>query len=367
MVVDDLAAKQVSDADATATATTRCSSAASARTSRSPNGLAFWCVSDNLRKGAATNAVQIAELLRAQGHGAGRGVAPAGSGDRRIGGCGDPVQRRQRSLTVELPCAPSSSPWPTTARTTPAGRCSPAASTVQETLEQALAKITGEPIRVTASGRTDAGVHALGPGRQLSQPRRGSRPRCSRKALNAELPRDMAVLVASTRRADDFHAIARRRAQALPLRDRTTGRSRDVFAPPLRLARIAAARRGGHAPRGRRRSSARTTSPASRRPARRASRASARCTSCERRARGRGAGRPRSSVEVEADGFLYNMVRTIVGTLVEVGRGAQREELARRGARRPRPPRRRRRPRRRRVCSWCASTTSRRRLPSVRR
>lgn len=29
----------------------------------SPAGLAFWCVSDNLRKGAATNAVQIAELL----------------------------------------------------------------------------------------------------------------------------------------------------------------------------------------------------------------------------------------------------------------------------------------------------------------
>ncbi len=27
-------------------------------------GLAFWCVSDNLRKGAATNAVQIAELLQ---------------------------------------------------------------------------------------------------------------------------------------------------------------------------------------------------------------------------------------------------------------------------------------------------------------
>jgi aspartate-semialdehyde dehydrogenase len=28
-----------------------------------PNGLAFWCVSDNLRKGAALNAVQIAEVL----------------------------------------------------------------------------------------------------------------------------------------------------------------------------------------------------------------------------------------------------------------------------------------------------------------
>ncbi len=31
-----------------------------------PNGLSFWCVSDNLRKGAATNAVQIAELLAQQ-------------------------------------------------------------------------------------------------------------------------------------------------------------------------------------------------------------------------------------------------------------------------------------------------------------
>jgi aspartate-semialdehyde dehydrogenase len=28
------------------------------------NGLAFWCVSDNLHKGAATNAVQIAEYLQ---------------------------------------------------------------------------------------------------------------------------------------------------------------------------------------------------------------------------------------------------------------------------------------------------------------
>ena len=29
-----------------------------------PNGLVFWCVSDNLRKGAATNAVQIAEWIQ---------------------------------------------------------------------------------------------------------------------------------------------------------------------------------------------------------------------------------------------------------------------------------------------------------------
>ena len=32
------------------------------------NGLNFWCVSDNLRKGAATNAVQIAQLLLKKGY-----------------------------------------------------------------------------------------------------------------------------------------------------------------------------------------------------------------------------------------------------------------------------------------------------------
>jgi aspartate-semialdehyde dehydrogenase len=31
------------------------------------NGLVFWCVSDNLRKGAALNSVQIAELVAARG------------------------------------------------------------------------------------------------------------------------------------------------------------------------------------------------------------------------------------------------------------------------------------------------------------
>ena len=40
-------------------------SAASAGTRRSSNGLAFFCSSDNLRKGAALNAVQIAELILA--------------------------------------------------------------------------------------------------------------------------------------------------------------------------------------------------------------------------------------------------------------------------------------------------------------
>ena len=32
-----------------------------------PNTFNFWCVSDNIRKGAATNAVQIAQLLLRKG------------------------------------------------------------------------------------------------------------------------------------------------------------------------------------------------------------------------------------------------------------------------------------------------------------
>lgn len=42
-----------------------------------PNGIALWCVSDNLRKGAATNAVQIAEYL------AKHGLRPAATGAGR--------------------------------------------------------------------------------------------------------------------------------------------------------------------------------------------------------------------------------------------------------------------------------------------
>ncbi len=34
--------------------------------STGPNGLALWAVNDNLRKGAALNAIQIAELILAR-------------------------------------------------------------------------------------------------------------------------------------------------------------------------------------------------------------------------------------------------------------------------------------------------------------
>jgi tRNA pseudouridine38-40 synthase len=64
--------------------------------------------------------------------------------------------------------------------------------TVQETLETALQQILKHPVRVTASGRTDAGVHALG---QVVNFFTGSSIPAGGllRGLNAALPRDVAV------------------------------------------------------------------------------------------------------------------------------------------------------------------------------
>ena len=72
-------------------------------------------------------------------------------------------------------------------------QCQPGKPTVQETLEDAIAKVTGQRVRVLASGRTDAGVHALG---QVVGFRTDSSlpPEVLLRALNANLPHDIAVL-----------------------------------------------------------------------------------------------------------------------------------------------------------------------------
>ena len=53
---------------------TTCSSAGSARDDAAENGLALYLSSDNLRKGAALNAIQIAELLLDSAHVRPRGL-----------------------------------------------------------------------------------------------------------------------------------------------------------------------------------------------------------------------------------------------------------------------------------------------------
>lgn len=56
--------------------------------------------------------------------------------------------------------------------------------TIQQTLETALGTILGHPVRVEASGRTDAGVHALGQVAAFSTERRPDQ-RALLKSLNA--------------------------------------------------------------------------------------------------------------------------------------------------------------------------------------
>jgi tRNA pseudouridine38-40 synthase len=77
----------------------------------------------------------------------------------------------------------------------------PNGRTVQETLERALADLTGaERVRLTASGRTDAGVHAVG---QVANFHTASHlsPHVVMRGVNARLPPDLIV-----RQADEVPA-----------------------------------------------------------------------------------------------------------------------------------------------------------------
>jgi tRNA pseudouridine38-40 synthase len=69
----------------------------------------------------------------------------------------------------------------------------PKQRTLQDTLEQTLEKITGQFSRVFASGRTDAGVHALGQVVSFETESTLS-AEILQRALNAELPHDMAAV-----------------------------------------------------------------------------------------------------------------------------------------------------------------------------
>jgi len=80
----------------------------------------------------------------------------------------------------------------------------PDLTTVQACLEEAIARIVAEPVKLYASGRTDAGVHALG---QVANFTTSCRiPTANlRRALNDVLPADVRVR-AVDEVAPDFHA-----------------------------------------------------------------------------------------------------------------------------------------------------------------
>src|SRR5207253_2857060 len=81
----------------------------------------------------------------------------------------------------------------------------PGKRTVQEELEATLARITGQRPKCIASGRTDAGVHALGQVVSFDSATKLP-PNVLAKALNAELPDDMLVFDVAQAPAG-FHAL----------------------------------------------------------------------------------------------------------------------------------------------------------------
>jgi len=77
-------------------------------------------------------------------------------------------------------------------------------TSIQGLLEEALARIEGQPVTLTGAGRTDAGVHALG---QVASVRVTSTLACERyvRALNVSLPEDVRVQRIEEM-PDTFHA-----------------------------------------------------------------------------------------------------------------------------------------------------------------
>ncbi len=195
---------------------------------------------------------------------------------------------------------------------TPHKKPRPSQPTVQGALEEALHAIFNTPIRVTGSGRTDAGVHALCQVAHCEIPKRFS-VRNLAKALNGVLPPDIKVLSAEDA-ASSFHARYRavrktylytilNSSVALPI-----GRQYYYFVPyTLDIARMRSEARfltGTHDFRALCKH-ARTKKDTKR--------TITRMTITRQK--------PFLHISIEANGFLHGMVRHIIGALIDVGRG----------------------------------------------
>ena len=151
----------------------------------SPNGLAFWCVSDNLRKGAATNAVQIAELLIRRG-----AQARCRRSSRSLAvSCQRGAELRSTSCgTFKLTLAYDGTNYRRLANAVAAAdAASNARSGAHE--DHGRRRIGSSPAAAPMPACTP-----WGKSRQLRSERRICRPTCCARPLNAELPDDIAVL-----------------------------------------------------------------------------------------------------------------------------------------------------------------------------
>ena len=186
----------------------------------------------------------------------------------------------------------------------------PNAVTVQEIIEKALVKIAGHPVRIHGSGRTDAGVHARGQVASVALTT-SLKPSVLCRALNANLPEDVRIL--SVREVDGkFHALfsAKRKEYRYQV---DCGVVADPFLRRYawhhpRSLDVCAMRRAGRLLKGRHDFTA-LSAKSERSPVRTVSKLTLTCQG------------NLLTIAVAADGFLYKMVRSIVGALVKVGEG----------------------------------------------
>ena len=187
--------------------------------------------------------------------------------------------------------------------------------TVQGTLEDAISRLTQQPVTVIGAGRTDAGVHARGQAAGVRVPAKWT-AEALRKSLNATLP-DSIWVAAAHEMADSFHArysaTARRYSYRLGLDEeaRSPFRRRYEWAVDAGLDvdvlhASAAALAGEHvffafAVKG--------TAPAT---------DDHRCTVHLAEWRSTPGG---LTFEIEANRFLHHMVRYLVGTMVQAATG----------------------------------------------
>jgi tRNA pseudouridine38-40 synthase len=231
----------------------------------------------------------------------------------------------------------------------------PGLPTVQGTLEAAIRQVTQQSVRISAAGRTDAGVHALGQVVGLAVETRLANAELHR-ALNAVLPEDVCVLELQDA-PEGFHATHHAVGKCYRYRIHNS-RTRPVFARhyawhyPQPLD-VSAMHEAGQALIGRHDFSSFETAGSERADSirtihelvvRRGAHADESHVGESLRSKIRRGEDSRSAVrrgglpfvgeslrnsgtvvtiEVSGDGFLYNMVRTIVGTLVEVGTAAR--------------------------------------------
>lgn len=189
-------------------------------------------------------------------------------------------------------------------------------STIQWKLEQALTRLLGQPTEVSGSGRTDAGVHALG---QVANFRAAEFLDCKsfRLGINESLPED--ICVTDLRVAGDrFHArfSAKEKVYRYTIQNSA---NRDVFARKYSyylpeeldlsaMEETAALLVGTHDFKGF--STGRTKKSTVRH-----------LSEIEIRPEGE-----KLLITFTGNGFLYNMVRILTGTLIEAGQGKRTPE-----------------------------------------